>query len=152
MTGQIPKYGENFTHDRVGSYHPELADTFYYLTIDPEWFIRSDKTSKRWQVFHGMARDTATPHGKVQPNMRGAMALLLAGIAGEFYRLADPLPVPPRKVRVKEWARGRWVHYAAVVVKDFGNGILEVEVTQRQTSAHRAGHTERVDASMVTDR
>ena len=32
MTGQIPPYGKNFKHDRVGSYQPMLSDTIYVLT------------------------------------------------------------------------------------------------------------------------
>ena len=43
------------------------------MKIDNEWFIRSDKTSKHRQVFHGLIFDQATPHGKVQPSMAKAM-------------------------------------------------------------------------------
>jgi hypothetical protein len=85
MTGKIPPYGENFRHARVGSYHPVLSDTIYVLKVDNEWFIRSDKPSKRWYVFHGKNRDMATHMGKVLPNMRSAMKLLLDGIDQGFY-------------------------------------------------------------------
>jgi len=85
MTGQIPPYGKNFKHDRVGTWHPALSDTIYILKLDEEWFIRPDKKSKRWYIFHGKDRDQATNMGKVQPNMRGAMQLLLDGIKQGFY-------------------------------------------------------------------
>jgi hypothetical protein len=85
MTGQIPPYGKNFKHDRVGSYSPTFSDTIYVLKVDNEWFIRADKKSKRWQVFHGLDRIFAVPHGKVQPNMRSSMELLLDGIDQGFY-------------------------------------------------------------------
>ncbi|HWI69476.1 MAG TPA: hypothetical protein VNS88_14070 [Nitrospiraceae bacterium] len=88
MTGQIPKYGENFKHDRL-PYHPKLASTIYILKRDEEWFIRSDKTSKHWQVFHGSFRDLATPMGKTQPSMTKAMQLLLDGIADGYYDIRE---------------------------------------------------------------
>lgn len=89
MTGRIPPYGENFTRKST-SYHPAYANRVFVLKIDNEWFIRSDKTSKHWQVFHGFIFDQATPHGKVQPSMAKAMQLLLDGIAGEFYIVNKP--------------------------------------------------------------
>lgn len=97
MTGQIPKYGAHFM--RVSTnYHPAMANRVFVLKKDNEWFIRSDKTSKHWQVFHGVIFDQATQHGKVQPNMRAAMELLLDGIDQGFYvvneawqdRVAEP--------------------------------------------------------------
>lgn len=90
MTGQIPPYGKNFKHDRVGSYHPTLSDTIYILKIDEEWFIRSDKKSKQWSLFHGWIRNNAVRYGKVQPSMAKAMQLLLDGIAGGFYIVNEP--------------------------------------------------------------
>ena len=86
MSGQIPPYGKNFKRESL-LYHPELASTIYVLKLDEEWFIRSDKTSKRWQVFQGWDRDRAASHGKVQTSMTKAMQLMLDGIAGGFYVL-----------------------------------------------------------------
>lgn len=94
MTGQIPKYGENFRHDRVGSYHPTLSDTIYILKDDEEWFIRSDKTSKHWRLFHGMDRDQAVPHGRLQPSLTLAMSMMLEGIAEGFYVTSNNADVP----------------------------------------------------------
>jgi hypothetical protein len=88
MTGQIPKYGEHFRWESVRGWHPSLASRVYALKADGDWFIRSDKTSKRWQVFHGPDRDTATPFGRVQPSMTAAMDLLVTGIEQGFYQLA----------------------------------------------------------------
>ena len=90
MTGQIPTYGDNFKHEHVAGYHPVLASRAYVLKIDNEWFIRSDKSSKRWYVFHGMNRDQAINMGKVQPSFGKAMHLLLDGIAGGFYYVRKP--------------------------------------------------------------
>jgi hypothetical protein len=89
MTGQIPKYGKNFRHGRVGIWSPEFTDTIYMLKADPEWFIRSDKTSKRWSIFHGYDRDTAVKFGKVWPSMTVAMARLLEGVELGFYVTKD---------------------------------------------------------------
>jgi hypothetical protein len=69
-------------------WHPELAQRVYALKADDDWFIRSNHSSEQWQVFHGPDRDTAVAHGKIQPNMRGAMALLLAGVEQGCYALA----------------------------------------------------------------
>ncbi|HWI66829.1 MAG TPA: hypothetical protein VNS88_00360 [Nitrospiraceae bacterium] len=89
MSGQIPSYGKNFKHSRTASYHPTLSSTYYMLKEDNEWFIRPDKTSKHWQVFHGWIIDRATPHGKIQTSMTKAMKLLLDGIEGGFYVVND---------------------------------------------------------------
>ena len=94
MTGQIPPYGENFRHDRVGSWHPVLNDTLYVLKRDNEWFIRSAKGSKQWWVFQGWDRDTALQHGKVQSSMTNAMHLLVDGIEGGFYELHEDVHAP----------------------------------------------------------
>lgn len=50
MTGQIPKYGANFRHERR-AYSATLGSAAYVLKSDAQWEIRSDKTSKRWFVF-----------------------------------------------------------------------------------------------------
>jgi hypothetical protein len=84
MSGQIPPYGVNFRREST-SYHPTLANRVFVLKRDNEWFIRSDKTSKHWQVFHGAIFDQATPHGRVQPSFSAAMRLLLEGIDEGFY-------------------------------------------------------------------
>jgi len=88
MSGQIPPYGENFERESM-PYHPTMSNTIYKLKIDDDWFIRSDKTSKHWQVFHGSFRDLATPMGKVQPSLTKAMQLLLDGITGGFYVIKE---------------------------------------------------------------
>ena len=62
MTGQIPKYGAYFRLESL-PYTPKQANRAYVLKRDPAWFIRSDRTSEIWQVYHGTARDTATPAG-----------------------------------------------------------------------------------------
>ena len=87
MTGQIPTYGDDFKHEHIAGWHPVLASRAYVLKIDNEWFIRSDKSSKRWYVFHGMNRDQATNMGKVQPSFGKAMHLLLDGIREGYYTL-----------------------------------------------------------------
>jgi hypothetical protein len=88
MTGRIPKYGAHFK--QVGlPYHATLSSTTYVLKIDNNWFIRSDKTSKRWYIFHGKNRDHAINMGKVQPTLGEAMRLMLDGIDQGFYIIDD---------------------------------------------------------------
>jgi len=87
MTGQIPPYGKNFKHDRAKGWHPVLGQAIYVLKRDNEWFIRADKGSKRWYVFHGYNRDMATCISRVLPNMRSAMELMIDGIDQGFYVL-----------------------------------------------------------------
>jgi hypothetical protein len=94
MSGQIPPYGENFRHGRVGTWNPIFSDTIYQLKANNEWFIRSDKKSKKWYVFVGWNRDMATRMGKVQPSLTKAMQLLLDGIAGEFYDITGAAHAP----------------------------------------------------------
>jgi hypothetical protein len=89
MTGQIPQYGKNFKHGRVGSYHPVLNDTIYIFKLDEEWFIRADKGSKRWYIFHGMNRNQAICISKVHPNMRSVMELMINGADKGFYALRE---------------------------------------------------------------
>lgn len=84
MTGQIPKYGKNFRREST-RYHPDLANRVYALKRDPEWFIRSDKPSKIWRVYHGAQRDTATAFGTPLPTLTKAIARLLEGIEQGFY-------------------------------------------------------------------
>jgi hypothetical protein len=87
MTGQIPKYGAHF---RLGSaeWHPTLGMSLYILKKDAQWYIRSDKTSKRWYVFHNN-----THMGRVQPSLREAMSLLLDGIDQGFYEISEDVVV-----------------------------------------------------------
>ena len=100
MTGQIPKYGQHFRLESL-AWTPGRANRAYVLKRDPAWFIRSDKTSKAWQVYHGADRELAAPAGKVQPTLITAMNLLLDGIDYGFYQAAggnDPGPHPlPRQ-------------------------------------------------------
>jgi len=105
MTGQIPKYGKNFRLEQIPGYHETLAHRAYVLKHDASWFIRSDKTSERWQVFYSASsrmRNTAAPMGKPQPTLTRAMNLLLDGIADGFYitdtanRILPPVGVTAR--------------------------------------------------------
>ena len=89
MTGQIPPYGVNFRRESMNAWHPTMGSRIYVLKQDNEWFIRADKSSKQWQLFHGMNRDMATPMGKVQPNFSAAMRLMLDGINEGFYVVRD---------------------------------------------------------------
>ena len=88
MTGQIPPYGVNFRREST-SWNAVFGNTIYVLKRDNEWFIRSDKKSKQWWLFHGMNRDMATIYGVVQPTFTKAMQLILDGIEGGFYIVKD---------------------------------------------------------------
>lgn len=85
MSGQIPKYGGHFKHDRAERYHISLGQALYRFKWDEDWFIRSDKTAKRWYIFSGRSVDTAIHMGKVQPSLTKAMTLLLDGVKQGFY-------------------------------------------------------------------
>jgi len=87
MTGQIPPYGKNFRLESE-PWTSDLANRSYVLKRDPHWFIRSDKTSKTWRVYHWhltYSRDLATPVGKPLPTLSAAMTRLLSGIEQGFY-------------------------------------------------------------------
>jgi hypothetical protein len=51
MSGQIPKYGKYFRLER-GDYNPVYGHSLYVYKADPSWLIKSDKTSKKWYIFH----------------------------------------------------------------------------------------------------
>jgi hypothetical protein len=91
MSGQIPPYGKHF---RLKSepWTPDLANRVYVLKTDPDWFIRSDKTSKIWRVYQwhlDHSRELATPIGTPLPTFGMAMNRLLEGIDRGFYQAAD---------------------------------------------------------------
>jgi hypothetical protein len=98
MTGQIPKYGRDFRLESL-PWTPHLANRAYVLKRDPEWFIRSDKTSGTWRVYHtnlklhdtlDEARELAAPVGTPLPTLGLAMARLLEGIDRGFYTITTP--------------------------------------------------------------
>lgn len=89
VKGQIPKYGKDFRLEYL-PYSPGLASRAYVLKRDPAWFIRSDKASGVWRVYHGPrnCRDLATPAGTPLPTLGMAMSRLLEGIGRGFYTTA----------------------------------------------------------------
>lgn len=89
MTGRIPPYGRHFTLEQLSWTPNGLAQRAYVLKADPAWFIRSDRTSGHWRIYHGWHRDTATPMGRVQDTFSAAMDLLLDGIEGDFYTISE---------------------------------------------------------------
>jgi hypothetical protein len=80
MTGQIPPYGKNFKHDRADSYHPSLGQALYRFKWDEHWYIRADKGSKRWYIFHNDIN-----MGKVWPSLTVAMSKLVEGVKQGYY-------------------------------------------------------------------
>jgi hypothetical protein len=84
--GQIPPYGKNFERKSL-PYHPSLASRAYVLKQDSRWYIRSDKTSGVWTIFHTYA-GTTVPMGKSLPTFGLAMQRLLEGIDRGFYQAA----------------------------------------------------------------
>jgi hypothetical protein len=95
MTGQIPKYGRDFRLESL-PWTPHLANRAYVLKRDPEWFIRSDKTSGTWRVYHWNPdhenRELAAPVGTPLPTLGLAMARLLEGIDRGFYTVTTTTP------------------------------------------------------------
>lgn len=96
MTGQIPPYGHGFRREST-PYHPVLANTVYVLKDDDRWYIRSDKTSHKWQIYRfpsspartGLLTEIfqamAVPMGREQRTLTQAMDLLLRGIVHGYY-------------------------------------------------------------------
>ena len=87
MTGQIPPYGKNFRHDRAAKYHPSLGQALYILKWDEHWYIRADKGSKRWYIFHS-GHQGAIHMGKVWPSLTVAMAKLMEGVKQGYYDIS----------------------------------------------------------------
>jgi len=85
MTGQIPKYGANFRLDDAG-YHPELSRSVYVLKTDRTWFIRSDRTSKKWGIYHGAPFNDATPVNLTYRTLTLAMEALVNAIEASVAR------------------------------------------------------------------
>lgn len=92
MTGQIPKYGENFRLERVNEYSATLSHSAYVLKRDPRWFIRSDKTSHKWNLYFGSGNWNLATYMVTRPTLTAAMENLLKGIELGFYVVANPRP------------------------------------------------------------
>lgn len=94
MSGQIPPYGKRGFRRVSENWTPDLANRVYVLKRDPAWFIRSDKTSEIWRVYHwhlDHSRELASPVGTPLSTFGGAMTRLLTGIEQGFYQVA-PAP------------------------------------------------------------
>ena len=50
--GGIPPYGKNFHLVSADKWSPEYNSSMYAWKGDTDYYIRSDKTSKKWWVFH----------------------------------------------------------------------------------------------------
>lgn len=89
--GQIPPYGKDFRRVSL-PWSPDLANRAYILKRDSSWFIRSDKTSEVWRIYHWNLDhdyDMATSLAPPLPTLTAAMAKLLVGVDQEFYRVKD---------------------------------------------------------------
>jgi hypothetical protein len=94
MTGRIPPYGQHFRRESE-PWTPGLGNRVYVLKSDPAWFIRSDKTSGTWRVYHwhlDRNRELATPVGTPLDTFGQAMTRLLDGIAQGFYQVRATRP------------------------------------------------------------
>jgi hypothetical protein len=82
MSGQIPPYGKNF---KIGSatYHPTLGSSIYMYKWDHHWYIRADKGSKRWYIFHNDIH-----MGKVWPSLTVAMSKFVEGVKQGYYDIS----------------------------------------------------------------
>jgi len=88
MTGQIPRYGTFFKHDRVGAWHPTLNDAIYIFRENENWFIRANKGSKSWRVYRGADRNTAIAISDAVRTMSMAMELLENGADLRYYDMS----------------------------------------------------------------
>ena len=80
MTGEVAKYGENFRLEHVPP-SPDMANRLYVLKRDDDWWIRSDKSSKIWMIFHnGVFMTERSSLGK-------AMSAVFRGIELGFYSI-----------------------------------------------------------------
>ena len=95
MTGQIPPYGANFRRVSL-DWSRELSNTAYVLKQDQRWFIRSDKTSHIWHIYHGPTIDRAVRMGTPCRTLGMAMDRLLFGIAVGLYATGEEAAAPSR--------------------------------------------------------
>lgn len=103
MTGQIPKYGKNFRLEQAKDYHATLSHCFYVLKEDSSWYIRSDKTSKHWQIFHNNE-----PIGNALPSLGKAMPKLIQLRARSHKSPAE---------QVGDWLKGASRHQLIEMVR-----------------------------------
>lgn len=52
MTGAIPPYGANFQKRSAREWHAWYGSAMYAWRGDTSYYIRADKTSHKWWVFH----------------------------------------------------------------------------------------------------
>jgi len=78
MTGEVAKYGENFRIEHVPP-SPDMANRLYALKRNDDWWIRSDRSSTAWMIFHNGAFITH------RSSLGKAMLAILRGIELGFY-------------------------------------------------------------------
>jgi hypothetical protein len=97
MTGQIPKYGANFTLQSLPYEPGPWASRRYVSKANTAVYIRSTKDSEHWTVFVAGPADAAFPHGEPHDTLTQAMAAALDLVADldPAAALADPGPKAP---------------------------------------------------------
>lgn len=95
MTGQIPKYGDNFRLEHTG-YDHDYSHSVYVLKSDEQWFIRSRKGSKSWRVYYTEPPSKMSGNGRFDPvfatavspvkiSLSVAMEILITGAELGYY-------------------------------------------------------------------
>ena len=88
----VPPYGKDFTleHLRWDDWEQDhlkfTALRRYVSKANSAWFIRSNRDSKRWQVFIAGPAGAAFPHGEPHSTLRAAMQYLLQ----ELRKITEP--------------------------------------------------------------
>ena len=93
--GAIPKYGEWVTLDHAG-YDRHLSQSVYVSKRDSSWFIRSDRSSKKWWIFFTMPKNgdnysrydpvIASRVSDAFPSLTVAMEMLTMGLNLGIYQ------------------------------------------------------------------
>jgi hypothetical protein len=79
MTGQIPKYGENFLLQQLPyAMGQDLASRRYVLKADRNYYIRSNRSSEKWTIYVITENREHVSFLKPRNTLKEAMELLLS--------------------------------------------------------------------------
>lgn len=82
MTGQIPKYGKNFSLQHLPyEFGKDLASRAYVLKRNKSYRIRSTRNSEHWTIYVAGPSDAWFPVGPEHDTLTEAMAYLLSKAA-----------------------------------------------------------------------
>jgi len=78
MTGAIPPYGTHFVRADAEGWDRYYNSTLYRWRGNLDYYLRSDKTSKKWYVFRGSLRISEQPYPSLTTAMVGFLEVVKA--------------------------------------------------------------------------